>query len=190
MEQGLSRSLTSLANEKVPFPLAASWAGVETYGGASERGIKVHCPFEAVEHPDGGREPAMRVYPDHGWCFAESRYFSVVSLLAEVWQVPREEAAREALQRAGLQRDIHYAALFESAAGYQPEPDQDALAAALITWCEACFPGWREAQFQDPAAGRLAQCLGLLPLVRDSGDCDTWLAAAKKAMARVLTPVN
>jgi hypothetical protein len=181
------KGIIALANEKVPFAQAAAWAGIAVIG-ETERGLKVYCPFGSVEHPDGGLEPAMRVYPDHAWCFAESRYFSVVSLLAEVWQVTREEAAAEAMSRSGY-KPADYAERFTAAGNREQEPDRDALAAALVTWCEAHVPSWKTAQYEMPVARALSRCLGLLPLVRDSADCETWLTAAKQAMA-LLTAVN
>lgn len=179
------KSLVSLANVHVSFPMAARWAGIEVYDDASERGIKVYCPFGSVEHPDGGMDPAMRIYPDHGWCFAESRYFSPVSLLAEVWQESRNDAAAEALRRIGW-KPASYAHLFREAAKPQP-PDQDSLAAALLIWCESFRPDWKAAQYSPEVATMLARCLGLLSLVRDGEECKVWLAASKKAMQRVLS---
>jgi hypothetical protein len=192
------RSIIALVNEKVPFPLAARWAGLEVYDDSpGERGIKTYCPFGVVEHPDGGAEPSLRVYADHGWCFAEGRYFSVVSLLAEVWQLDREDAAAEALKRAGYV-PASYSHLFEQA-GTEPPPDRDALAAALVTWCE-CWctverhygrpAQWKELQYHPAVSRQLSRCLGLLSLVQAAGDCDIWLSAAKKAMNKVLTAVN
>lgn len=185
------KSIVALANEKVPFATAVSWAGIQVFG-STERGQKVYCPFGAVEHPDGGMEPAMRVYPDHAWCFAESKYFSVVSLLAEVWQVTREEAATEALTRSGY-KPADYAERFATAGSCEQEPDQDALAAALLIWCEAWCERygarWRAVQYEEAVAAIRARCLGLLPLVYDLGDCDIWLAASKEAMARVMSRV-
>lgn len=183
------RSLITLANEKVPFPVAAGWAGVEVYADPGERGIKTYCPFGAVEHPDGGDEPSLRVYADHGWCFAEDRYLTVVSLLAEVWQVTREDAAAEALQRHGYV-PANYAQLFD-AADRDPPPDKEALAGALTAWCERTCPDWHRQATDDPVvAHQLATCLGLLPLVHTAEDCETWLGACKQAMAKVLTAVN
>lgn len=186
------KGLIALANEKVPFIRAAAWAGVMV-AGESARGQKVSCPFGAVEHPDGGVEPAMRIYPDHAFCFAgcgeQNGYFSVVSLLAEVWQVSREEAAAEALSRVGF-KTADYAERFAAAGSRQLEPDCDALAAALLTWCEAHVPDWRATQYETRVSGTLSRCLGLLPLVLDASDCETWLTAAKQAMSRVLTTVN
>lgn len=181
------KSLAALANEKVPFPLAAQWAGIDVYDDVSaERGVKVYCPFGEVEHPDGGLEPAMRIYRDHGWCFAEGRYFTVVSLLAEVWQTSRAETAAEALRRIGYV-PASYAHLFETAQR-DPEPDTDALAGALVIWCEQrCQADWTTVQYLPDVARMLARCLGLLPLVKDEADCRTWLAVSKEAMQRVLT---
>ena len=179
------KSLTRLANEHVPFPLAARWAGIEVYDEPGERGIKTYCPFGEVEHPDGGLEPSLRVYIDHGWCFAESRYFTVVSLLSEIWETSRNEAAEEALRRVNY-KPASYAHLFEQA-DKDPEPDQDALANALVIWCMSRRPDWKEAQYSPAIASMLARCFGLLPLVRDGNDCDVWLSTAKQAMQRVLT---
>lgn len=184
------KSLARLADEKVPFPLAARWAGVAVHEGSAERGIKTWCPFGAFEHPDGGAEPSFRVYPDHGWCFAEVRYFSVVTLLAAVWELDRQDAAAEALRRIGWV-PVSYAHLFEQAAR-DPEPDADALAGALVTWCEAYCrdqggqPGWKALQYEPEVAGLLSRCLGLLPLVHTGEDCRTWLDASKRAMQQVL----
>lgn len=179
-------SLITLANAKVPFPLAARWAGIEVWDDPGPRGVKVYCPFGEVEHPDGGLEPAMRVYEDHGWCFAESRYFTVCSLLAEVWETERAEAAAEALRRVNYV-PASYAHLFTEASK-EPDPDTDALAAALVTWCESVAGAdWPAASTAPVVARQLARCLGLLPLVRNRQDCDTWLTASKQAMQRVLT---
>ena len=182
------KSIVRLANEKVPFPLAARWAGIEVPYEPGERGLKTWCPYGATEHPDGGAEPAMRVYPENGFCFAENRYFTVVSLLAETWQVSREQAAEAALGRIGWKsQDYRERAALTAVS---QEPDEDALAQALADWCEASFPGWRQLQY-DPRVSRVrARLLGLLPLVRTAGDCETWLSAAKETMASVLTAVN
>jgi hypothetical protein len=182
------KGLVRLADVKVPFPLAAQWAGVEVWSDPGERGVKTWCPFGAAEHPDGGTEQAMRVYSDHAWCFAESRYFSVTGLLAEVWQLDREDAAAEALRKVG-HVPADYAHLFTEASRGLP-PDREELAAALVTWCEAQCGTWREAQYQLGVSSQLSRCLGLLPLVCSEEDCGTWLGAAKEAMRRVLLRVN
>jgi hypothetical protein len=173
------QSLASLADEVVPFPLAASWAGVDSAGRS-----KCYCPFPQ-EHDDGGDEPALRVYRDHGYCFAEQRYFTVTTLLAAFWEADPEDAAAEALRRAG-HKPAGYAHLWEQVSR-EPVPDRDALARALSVWCGSQCPGWQQRQLDDDASGRYARCLGLLHLVRTPEECRIWLAACKKAMAPYLS---
>lgn len=181
----VKQSLVQVANSHVAFPTAARWAGIQFFGEGRERGVKVRCPFGDVEHPDGGRDPALRIYPDHGWCFACQKYYTPVSLLAEVWQVSREDAAVEALRRVGYV-PANYAHLWENA-NRDPEPDRQSLGRALTTWCAANSGGWTKAQYDPAVAQRLSQCLGLLPLVRTEKDCRTWLAACKRAMGPFLS---
>lgn len=176
----MPRSLIAVANEVIPFPVAARWAGISAGGRA-----KTYCPFGAVEHIDGGVEQALRVYKDHGWCFAEQRYFSVVTLLAAVWEADREDAAAEALRRYGW-KPVDFAHLWEQVS-QEPAPDRDALAQALTTWCSAQCPSWRQRQREDRTADKLARCLGLLPLVHTREDCGKWLSACKQAMAPYLS---
>jgi hypothetical protein len=167
-------SLTAIADRVIPFPVAARWAGVDA-GGRS----KAHCPF-GFEHDDGGREQALRVYPDHGYCFAEQRYFTVTMLLAAKWEVSREDAAAEALRRYDW-RPAAWAHLWSDAVR-EPEPDRAALREALATWCAARCRDWPSRQYEPQAASRLARCYGLLGLVRTEEDCRRWLAACKQAM--------
>jgi hypothetical protein len=172
-------SLASAADRLVPFPTAARLAGVDVGGRA-----KVHCLFWA-EHDDGGREPALRVYDDHGYCFAEQKYFSVTGLLSLAWEVSREDAGARALREIGW-RPVSYSHLWDTA-DRPPEPDRDALRAALHVWCAGRCPDWEQRQFDPAAADRLARCLGLLRLVSTAEDCTKWLAACKQAMAPYLS---
>ncbi len=167
----------------MPFPTAARWAGIRFYGD-TDRGVKVYCPFGEVEHPDHGREPALRIYPDHGWCFAEQRYFSSVSLLAEVWEVSWQDAAVKALDEIGYV-PADYAHLWENAQRVV-EPDREALATALIMFCGSHCQGWTEAQYDEQVSEALAKCLGLLRLVQTEEDCRRWLEASKVYMGRCL----
>jgi len=168
-------SLSAIADRVIPFPVAARWAGVDAGGRA-----KAHCPF-GFEHDDGGREQAFRVYDDHGYCFAEQRYFKVSSLLAAVWEVSREDAATEALRRFGW-RPVSLAHLWAEV-NTPKEPDRDSLREALVTWCRAQCRDWDTRQYEAAAAGKLARCYGLLPLVHSDQECVTWLEACKRAMA-------
>lgn len=172
------RSLASLANEAVPFTLAAAWVGLS--GGRN----KHHCPF-GLGHDDGGDEPAFRVYEDHGYCFSCRRRFSVVALLAGVWEADPEDAAAEALRRVGY-KPATYAHLWEQAS-LAVAPDTDALAAALKTWCSAHCADWETRQYSEAVAVRLARCLGLLHLVKDAPDCERWLDGCKRAMQPYLS---
>jgi hypothetical protein len=172
-------SLRAVANRVIPFPAAARWAGIDAGGRA-----KAHCPF-GFEHDDGGREKAFRVYGDHGYCFAQQKYFTVTSLLAEVWEMAPEDAAARALREFGW-RPASYAHLWADA-NRPREPDQGALRQALITWCAGHCPDWEKRQYDPRTADRLARCFGLLLRVHCEEDCVKWLAACKQAMARYLS---
>lgn len=171
------RSAIALANSRVPFEKAASWAGVDT--GTRMRGMKASCPM-------CGADGAFRVYPDHGFCFGERLYVTVVTLLASVWNMEREDAALKALDKIGYV-PVSYAHLWEHAQR-QPEVARDRLAEALRTWCAANVPDWQARQFEPGVAGQLSRCLGLLPRVQSEQDCDTWLAGCKQAMHLVFPP--
>lgn len=169
----------SLANRHVPFPLAASWAGIAS-DGADRGSTKTWCPF-GFQHPDSGAEKSFRVYNDHGYCFAERRYFTAVSLLAACWGMPRDDAAQEALARVGYV-PASYAQLWEEAAERPQDPGREFLALALSEWCRSSFPRWDALQYDRAVAARLARCLELLPLVNTADDCERWLEGCKRAM--------
>jgi hypothetical protein len=169
-----------LADSTLTFAEALRMAGVPCYGEGTARGRKIHCPFETVNHEDGGKEPALRVYFRHGYCFACSQRYTVTSLLSEVWQLSEEDAAYKALEKAGY-APPDPARAWEWARR-APEPDRDALARALTAWCEANCPDWASRQYDRMTARRLAEWNDLLPLVKDADDCKTWLDAAKTAM--------
>lgn len=172
-----AQSLVPIANEVVPFPLAASWAEVG-------RGNKAYCPF-GFEHDDGGAEPALRVYRDHGWCFAENRYLTVSSLLAAAWNMEREDAAAQALERYGWVPPDPESMWAD--AGRAPQPDRESLADALVTWCRARCPDWDRRQYDERTAARLARCLGLLSLVYSPAECRLWLETCQRAMRPYLS---
>lgn len=173
---GSSESLVQLADRVIPFRTAARWAGIDA-GGRN----KTWCPWGAFEHDDGGREQAFRVYDDHGYCFAEQKYFTVTTLLAVAWEVSREDAAVRALRDFGW-RPAGYAHLWADASK-PPEPDRDALREALALWCSGQCSDWADRQYEPRTAARLARCYGLLPLVRTPDDCEKWLARCKQAMS-------
>jgi hypothetical protein len=172
------RTLYAIANERVSFDKAMQWAGQD--GAVTrERGVKVTCP----SCDEAG---ALRVYPNHGWCFAEQRYFSPVGLLAEVWEMDNETAAKAALDKIGY-APPGYPELWE-AAQRPPEPALDDLATALRLYCARVCPDWATQQYDDAVADLMARCLGALRVVRTEEDCRKWLAVTKTAMGRVLFP--
>lgn len=172
------KSLYAIANERLSFDRAMAWAGAGS-AGTRERGVKTSCP-------SCGEEGALRVYPDHGWCFSEQEFFSPVGLLASVWDMDKDSAAVKVLDRLGYV-PAGYAYLWESVQR-APEPALDDLATALRLWCEANCPDWVHRQYDDAVARKLSQCLGALSAVRTEEHCRKWLAVCKTAMRRVLFP--
>lgn len=171
------KSLYAIANERLSFDRAMAWAGAGS-AGTRERGVKTSCP-------SCGEEGALRVYPDHGWCFSEQEYFSPVGLLASVWDMDKESAAVKVLDRIGYV-PAGYAYLWENVQR-APEPALDDLATALRLWCEANCPDWVRRQYDDAVARKLSRCLGALSVVRTEEHCRKWLAVSKTAMRRVLS---
>jgi hypothetical protein len=172
------RTLYVIANERVSFDRAMQWAG-QAGAVTRERGVKATCPA-------CGEAGALRVYPSHGYCFAEQRRFSPVGLLAEVWEMDSETAAKAALDRVGY-APPGYPELWESAQR-SPDPALDDLATALRLYCARVCPDWAARQYEDAVAGLLARCLGLLRSVRTEEDCRKWLTVSKTVMGRVLLP--
>ncbi len=171
------KSLYAVANKRIPFAQAMEWAG-QAGSVARDRGVKVACPV-------CGEAGALRVYPDHGWCFAQQQYFSPVSLLAEVWEMDNEHAAVRALGMAGYV-PAGYAALWEDAQ-HEPDPALDDLATALRLYCRRICPDWAARQYDEGVSHALSKCLGLLSAVRTEDDCRKWLAVCKTVMGRVLS---
>lgn len=180
-----SPSPVTLANRRIPFATACRWAGIEIPGDVTEHGLKIYCPFGEFSHEDGGAQPAFRVYPDHGWCFAEQMYFSPAGICAAVWDCTVEEAAREMLERAGI-ADPDYREQWQRLVDWSQPVDLDGLAAALQVWCARTDPDWQVRQYDSAVAAKRAACLGLLAKVRTEADCRLWLAGCKRAMASVL----
>jgi hypothetical protein len=176
------QSLISIANRHVSFPQAAQLVGVG-WGVTRDRGSKVHCPFSML-HADGGRAPALRIWTDHGWCFAETRWFSPVSLVAAVRELDAENAAKWLLDKVGYV-PVTYAHLWEHAQRTR-DLGKSELAAALSVWCAANCPDWQVRQYEPVVAERLSRCLSLLALVHTSDDCLTWLSGCKHGMRQVL----
>lgn len=164
------------ANREVPFSTAAAWTGLLDQP-ARARGIKTSCPFC---FDMGSKDLAFKIYEDHGYCFAENRYFSSTRLLAAYWQMPEEDAASKALKMIGW-RPPTVENLWNEAIA-EPLPDIAALEVALRKYC-GTLPGWKDLQYTPNVGGVLAQCLAALPIVRTNQECVEWLSRCKVIMA-------
>jgi hypothetical protein len=166
--------------------IACEMAGIDARSGV-RRSAKLYCPFGEYSHPDGGKEPAFRVYPgdaSHAWCFACQEYYSPVGLLAAVWDVTPEQAAAQMLERAGWKAPPPAEQYAEALA---PErPDLPVIAHALQVWCEVHIPGWKFRQLDDVPALWLSKCLGLLVSVSTEDEARQWLAGCQQVMAEVM----
>jgi hypothetical protein len=165
------------ANLRIPFDTAMSWAAKAA--GTRARGVKAGCPLCGS---DGG----LRVYPDHGYCFSERRRISVVTLLAEAWDMEREDAALKALADYGYV-PVSLAHRWEHAQR-EPEVARAELAEALEIWCGASIPGWQVRQYEPAVSVKRAACRALLPRVRTEQECERWLSVCKEVMRRVCAP--
>lgn len=184
-DSGSRLSLVVTANEHVPFVVAARLAGVDDVPEARATGSRAWCPFGEFSHPDGGREKALRVYYDHGFCFAEWLWLSPVRIFAMMRGLAEEEAAEQLLAQTGYQRGS-YAEEWDALVSAPQVPDRSALAQALRIWLEGNFPEWGDRQYESDAAGALSGCLGLLGSVETDADCEFWLDSAKTVMTRYL----
>lgn len=180
----MSGSLARVVNRSVGIAQALRWCGCEVPDGCGTR--KTWCPFGRESHGDGGVSAAMRVYEDdnHAHCFDCARSWTPVALMAEWWDCGWEEAAAAAAQLAGITEPDwreRWAELHR-----EPEPDRDALAEALKTWCTRVRADWARSQFTPALARPLAECLALLPLVRSAPEAAQWLEGTKRVMLPVL----
>jgi hypothetical protein len=177
--------LVALANRAVAFPVAARLAGMEDVPEPRANGSRAFCPFGEFSHPDGGLEKAMRVYFDHGYCFAEALYLSPVRIYALMTGTPEEQSASQLLDHIGY-REGSWEQKWDELAAAKPEPDRGALAGALRIYLEVTYPDWGNRQYDPFVSSRLAKCLGLLTQVHSEADCRVWLEGAVQVMTRVL----
>lgn len=178
------RNVVALADEQVPIATACRMLGVEV---PDEGHRKVHCPFGATDHSDGGLSPALRVYPEtnSAYCFNCSHYYTPVTLTSRALDVPNRAAALHLLDHIGY-KPLDFATAWNSARQYEPELDKALLADALKTYCRRIDPAWPARQFDPAVAGVLTRCLSLLDLVTKADEVPLWLAGCKEAMRREL----
>lgn len=181
----MARLITAIpVANKIPFATACRYAGMRDVPSPKASGSRAFCPFGDL-HPDQGAERALRVYHDHGYCFAESLYLSPVKIFALCNDLDDEEAATELLILDGY-RPRSYEQLWADVMGWQQEPDKGELAAALRAWLAGTYPDWNNRQYDPFVSDALARCLGLLGHVRTESDCAYWLQMAKTVMIQYM----
>jgi hypothetical protein len=175
----------SLANQIVSFPHAAYLAGLQDVPEPRVSGSRAFCPFGEFSHPDGGREKALRVYHDHGFCFAEWLYLSPVRIYALMHDLGEEAAAGQLLAAAGYSPGS-WEERWDELVAVTITPDWAALAQALRVWLETQFSSWGNLQYDPFVSSVLARCLGLLAKVQTEADCETWLSQSKRVMGQTV----
>jgi hypothetical protein len=177
-------SLEELANREISILYVAGCVGVDVPELDGLRSnVKVYCPFGELYHSDGGDESALRLYPDTntGWCFAEQMFFTPTSLYARAMNLPRQEAARELLDRVNY-RPPSFVHLWAEVNEAKVEIDRAALGAALQEFCARVSPAWETKQFEEDTSVVLGKCLDLLLKVETTSDVEAWLGTCKKVM--------
>lgn len=151
------------------------------------RSVKVMCPQGDVTHPDGGIDPAFRIYPDTNtaWCFVCQQLFTPVTLYVAAHGGTREEAAQQLLKVIGFS----ITALQDfGRLTVEKQPDSASLAEALKIWCSRICTDWETRQFDANVSGILNKCLALLTQVRNTEDAAKWLRVSKQVMGTILAP--
>lgn len=182
----MAGSLIGVANAQITITQACYWAGLDVSDGEGNR--KLRCPFGDYSHSDGGAAASFRIYEDtnHAFCFACAKYWSPVSLMSDVWDCSRAEAAERMCKKAGVTPPDwkeHWAEL-----QHPLPPDTASLGEALKMWCARQYgPGWSTGQFDSRVADPLAACLGVLSLVTTDDQAGMWLDSSKLLMLPWLT---
>lgn len=182
------RSLIAVADEKVPIIEVCRLLGVSAFGDVNEGSTrKVHCPFGAIYHSDGGVSMTMRIYADTNtaWCFNCTHGYTPTKMAARAWDMDRVTAAGRLLGHIGW-FPPSLDEVWQELANYHPPVDIDQLAEALKTFCRRVTPDWAQRQFVPVVAERLSACLSLLALVSTDDDARAWLNGCKSAMLLVL----
>jgi hypothetical protein len=143
--------------------------------------MKVDCPFD--------EERAFRVYAatNSAYCFACSKKYTPVSLIAEHRGITIEEAARTLLETAGWTPptpDARWDALMSASV----EIDRPSEAEALKMFCARIDPEWSTRQFEERIAALLTKCLEPLDKVHTTEDLHLWRSTTRRIMTTALTP--
>lgn len=181
------KSLIAEANERVSIVLASQLVGIDIEDGRVVGSTKTYCPFGRFYHSDGGKEPALRIYPDSNsaYCFSCKKYFSPTSLVSDAWDISKRRAAQELLDRVGY-KPLTAAELWEGVQEKELEPDTTMLSMALTTYCKRIDSEWQKHQFHPKVSEVLDRCLSALDKVTTEQEAEEWLLTCKKVMSRVL----
>ncbi len=184
------KSLVELANSEVDIFLVCNLIGMDITPAYDVRSIKVYCPFGEVSHIDGGREKALRIYPDtnSAWCWAESLYLSPVKIASLAWDKPMLETAEILLERVGKTPPSIEEMLDKFLNPPEVQPDLSLLGQLLRDFCKNHMENWESRQFDPEIARWLDSCLSLLRYVRTSADAAEWLEGSKQVMRRNSLP--
>lgn len=179
------KSLIAEANDRVSIVSACLLVGIDIEDGRTEGSTKTYCPFGRLHHSDGGKEPALRIYPqsNSAYCFSCKKYFSPAGLVAEAFDITKKQAAAELLTRVGY-KPISAMELWQNVQEEEIRPDTSMLGMALKTFCSRIYPDWDKLQFQSNVATSLDSCLALLDAVVTDADAELWLTLSKKVMSK------
>lgn len=182
------KSLIAEANERVSITLACRLVGIEIEAGRTEGSTKTYCPFGQFYHSDGGKEPALRIYPqtNSAYCFSCKKFFSPTTIVSDAFGISKKQAAVELLDRVGY-KPLSALELWEGVQERPPKPDTSMLSMALKVYCFRICSDWNKLQFESEIAGILDKCLMLLDNVETAEDAELWLSNSKKVMTKLLT---
>lgn len=147
--------------------------------------MKVDCPFD--------NERAFRVYGESNsaYCFACSKKYTPVSLIAEHRGVSIEEAATiliEKAEREGRWRPPTPEGRWEALVNQPFVFDRASEAEALKLFCARIDKNWGSTQFEPRIAVRLTRCLEALEKVGSTDDLNQWRTITRSAMKKALNP--
>jgi hypothetical protein len=179
----LTPSPEILLARKVPMWKACRAVGMRV--APRSDGAKTWCPFGHLFHPDGGDEPAFRLYGDHAFCFACWKYWTPSRLCADAWDVPEEVAAARLLDETDT-RPPSWEERWDQIVSPEP-PDLSQLADALRIYCSGEVQhAWEQARLDPGVSRMLTGCLGYLGQVTDDKSAREWLDLAKSVMGSAL----
>lgn len=147
------------------------------------RARKMHCPFGALYHLDGGDDPAFRVYEDsnHAFCFACNKYFTPSVLIAQYEGLSEDKAVESMLLELGFIESDNDAR-WEKVQDTEAKVDKAALAQAFQIAAERIIQPWGVRQYDSDVVTWMARCLQPLDRVTTVEQGERWLETVKQAL--------